>query len=224
MIELELVGIHDDGEHLVVRDPSNHQYRLAITDALRAAVRRDRPQLEQLRSPALRPREIQALIRAGATAAEIAEQAGLPVEAVRRYEGPVIAERQYAAERARALRVGRHSDAPTLGDLVIDRLAARHVTAIAWDAYRGDNGPWRVTAAYEAGEQRFTAEWEVDLDAGTFDALDDEAWRVREMALKIITRYDLDDPRGRVAELLEDPIERVRTQAKRALDVPPSAR
>ena len=44
------------------------------------------------------------------------------------------------------------------------------------------------------------------------------------MALKVVTRYDLDDPHGRVAKLLEDPVERVRLQAKRALGVPPSAR
>ena len=56
------------------------------------------------------------------------------------------------------------------------------------------------------------------------DTLTDDAWRVREMALKVVTRYDLDDPHGRVAELLEDPVERVRLQAKRALGVPPSAR
>lgn len=56
------------------------------------------------------------------------------------------------------------------------------------------------------------------------DALADDAWRVREMALKVIARHELDDPTGRVAERLEDPVERVRQQAMRTLGIPPSAR
>lgn len=52
------------------------------------------------------------------------------------------------------------------------------------------------------------------------DALDDEAWRVREMALKVMIRYELDDPRGRIAALVEGENERVRYQALRALGVP----
>src|SRR5690625_201485 len=99
MVELELVGIHDDGEHLVVKDPENTTYTLPITEALRAAVRRDRAQLEQLRAGDIRPREIQALIRAGSSAEDVAEQAGVSVEQVRRYEGPVLAEREFAARR-----------------------------------------------------------------------------------------------------------------------------
>lgn len=56
------------------------------------------------------------------------------------------------------------------------------------------------------------------------DALDDSSWRVREMALKVITRHGLDDADGRIVALLDDPRERVRLQALRALGVPPSAR
>ena len=52
------------------------------------------------------------------------------------------------------------------------------------------------------------------------DALDDESWRVREMALKVITRHGLDDPEQRIVKLLEDPSERVRLQARRALGIP----
>src|SRR5690625_2176637 len=175
MVELELVGIHDDGEHLVFKDATNQRYQLAITEALRAAVRRDRPQLEQLRSATIRPRDIQALIRAGASAQEVAEQANVSVEQVRRYEGPVLAEREFAAERARSLRIGRGQDAPTLGDLVVDRLAARNVTDITWDAFRPENAPWHVTARYQPGQQEFLASWEVNLTSGTFDALDDRS-------------------------------------------------
>lgn len=212
MIELELVGIHDDGEHLVVQDPANNQYQLAITEELRAAVRRDRPQLEQLRAPQLRPRQIQELIRAGATAEAVAEQAGVSVEAVRRYEGPVIAERNYAAERARGLRVDRQADAPTLGDLVVDRLAARHVTQITWDAYRPSAGPWRVTAAYEAGQQSFVAEWDVDLSAGTFTAIDDEA--------RWLSEIDLADSPYRHLTTVTDPFYDVDTDGGMPADSP----
>ena len=130
MGELELVGLHEDGEHLVLVAPDGARFRVRIDEPLRAAVRRDRPQLEQLRAESagtLSPREIQARIRAGATTQEVADSAGLPVERVRRYEGPVLAEREHVAEQARGTRVGRDVGAPTLGDLVTDRLAARGV-------------------------------------------------------------------------------------------------
>src|SRR5690606_11770219 len=102
MLELELVGLHSDGEHLTLAGPDGQRYRLLVDDALRAAVRRDRPQLEQIRANGgLRPKEIQARIRAGASAQEVAEAAGLPVEHVQRYEGPVLAERAWVVEQAR---------------------------------------------------------------------------------------------------------------------------
>jgi HEAT repeat protein len=48
-------------------------------------------------------------------------------------------------------------------------------------------------------------------------ALDDEAWRVREMALKVVARHRLDDAIPTVAALCEDPSPRVRAAASRAL-------
>ena len=48
MDELELVGLADDGEHLVLTRADGQRFRVRIDEPLRAAVRRDRPQLEQL--------------------------------------------------------------------------------------------------------------------------------------------------------------------------------
>lgn len=48
-------------------------------------------------------------------------------------------------------------------------------------------------------------------------ALHDEAWRVREMALKVVARHRLDDLVEQVAELQDDPVPRVRDAASRAL-------
>ena len=144
MGELELVGLHEDGEHLVLSAADGQKYRLRIDEALRAAVRRDRPQLEQLRveqAGGLPPREIQARIRAGATAEVLAEETGLPIEHVRRFEGAVVDERAFVAGQARGTRIGREPSAPSLGDLVTDRLGARGVDleTLAWDTYRQGN-------------------------------------------------------------------------------------
>lgn len=56
------------------------------------------------------------------------------------------------------------------------------------------------------------------------DALNDESWRVREMALKVITRHELDEAEQQIIDMLDDPSERVRLQARRALGVPPGDR
>src|SRR5690606_41776292 len=103
MDELELVGLHDDGEHIVLAGPDGTRYRLRIDEPLRAAARRDRPRMELLRAEgtSLPPREIQSRVRAGEGAGEGAEAAGLPVEVGRGCGGPVLAARGRAAEPAR---------------------------------------------------------------------------------------------------------------------------
>lgn len=45
----------------------------------------------------------------------------------------------------------------------------------------------------------------------------DPAWRVREMCLKVIAAHSLPDPTGLVDSLVDDPVERIRNQAWRAL-------
>jgi HEAT repeat protein len=47
-------------------------------------------------------------------------------------------------------------------------------------------------------------------------ALGDEHWRVREMAAKVVARYRLDAAQPAIANLLQDPVPRVRSAAARA--------
>lgn len=180
MAELELIGLHEDGEHLVLAAADGQRYRLRIDEPLRAAVRRDRPQLEQIRaeqSGVPSPREIQARVRAGQSAEQIAEESGLAVEHVRRFEGPVLAEREFVAEQARATRVGRDVGAPVLGDLVVDRLAARGVdpAAVEWDAYREPGAGWTVVARFRVEDDAREARWTYDASARAVHAEEDEA-------------------------------------------------
>lgn len=177
MRELELDGIHDDGEHLVLLDSDGERYTLRIDEALRAAVRRDRPALGLIQAAdatSLRPKEIQAMLRSGRSAEDIAEAAQIPVDHVRRYEGPVLAERGWTAQRARGFHVGRGG--PRLDEMVAARLAARQASQdTAWDAWRRTDGTWTLELVFSAAGRTRQAHWIVDLDNRTVTATDDEA-------------------------------------------------
>jgi hypothetical protein len=179
MAELELVTLHEDAERLVLRGPDGAEHTLAITEALRAAVRRDRPRTEALQAQSeapLRPREMQSRLRAGATAEELAAESGLPLEHVRRYEWPVLAERDHVVTQVRAHRVDPESDT-TLGDLADKRLAARDVPSggATWSARREGSAPWHVEVRFVAGERERSAAWSYDPRGRVVVALDDEA-------------------------------------------------
>ena len=183
MDDLSLVGVHDDGEHLLVAGPNGQRFRLRVDDALRAAVRRDRARLSQLQLESegrLRPKEIQARIRAGETAEEVAEAAGLALEHVRKYEGPVLAEREYVADQARQVRVRRGGGAGTggtLGEMVAERLQQREVDLerVVWDAWRSEDGTWTVALDFEAGSSVRQARWIYNATVRHVTAQDDEA-------------------------------------------------
>lgn len=178
MAELELMGLHPDGEHLVLVGTDGQRHRLPIDDALRAAVRHDRPRLEQVRTTGeLRPREIQSRLRAGESPGDIALEAGVPVEHVSRYSGPVLAEQAWVAQQARSMTVGRDAGSPTLGDLVVDRLARRGVDPddLGWSAARRPGEEWEVVLRFRAGERDRVARWRVDLPDRGLHALDDES-------------------------------------------------
>lgn len=180
MSELELVRVHEDGEHLVLAGPDGARFTLPVDDALRAAMRRDRAQLEHLRSqsPDVLPvREIQAQLRAGLSAREVAEKAGIPIEQVHRFEGPVLAEQEYVVGQVLKNRAGHDDDSPTLGEVVSERLTARGVAEddVEWSAARTHAGPWTVTALFLIGDRARSARWSYDPQNRTLHALEDEA-------------------------------------------------
>ncbi|CAN7363499.1 septation protein SepH [Terrabacter sp. LjRoot27] len=181
---LRLVGVHEDGLHLLLADDEGNRFSVPLDDSLRAAVRRDRPRLGQLQieiSGGLRPKDVQAMIRAGMTAEEVAERAGWTVEKVHRYEGPILAEREHVAGLARQVRLrprgGSHGAAPTLDARVTERLRTREIDSVTarWDSRRTDKGAWTVLLLFTAGGREREAAWQYDPLARTVSAVDDEA-------------------------------------------------
>jgi hypothetical protein len=115
----------------------------------------------------LRPKEIQERIRAGETADEIADTAGVPIERVRWFEGPVLAERAYRAQEAQAAMVRRPGDSgpgPRLGEVVTERLGALGASAedARWDSTKRGDGSWQVQLVFSSGGRARIAEWIYD--------------------------------------------------------------
>jgi hypothetical protein len=171
MHELRLVAVSEDGSYAVLDVPGRGgRFMLPIDDRLRTVARGQFSRLAQyeieVESP-LRPKEIQDRIRAGETADEIADASGLPVERIRRFEGPVLAEREYRAQEAQRATVRSPGDSgpgPRLGDIVAERLAELGAVAddARWDSRKRPDGNWQVQIAFTAGGRTHVAEWVFD--------------------------------------------------------------
>lgn len=176
MQELRLIGV--DGEHLQLSGEHGASFTLPIDDALRTATaRQEGPGSGSARDAAVRkaarppvhltPRDIQARIRSGATAEQVADDSGLELQHVRRYEGPVRAERDWVAYLAQRVEVATplpshdgyrsaFGDGPALlGDMVAYRVRSYGIdpATLEWDSWRRPDGSWHVEASFDLPEE-----------------------------------------------------------------------
>src|SRR5690606_17972505 len=104
MRALRVVGITEGGGEfsVVLEDPIRHErFTVPADGRVRAAARGGLPRLVQSSielASQLRPREIQARIRAGASVEQVAAAAGVPLQKIERFAYPVLLERSRTAE------------------------------------------------------------------------------------------------------------------------------
>ncbi|ACP32362.1 DNA-binding protein [Corynebacterium sp. HMSC074C01] len=118
------------------------------------------PQAQEIR---LRPNEIQSRIRAGATAAEIAEELDVPESRIEPFAHPVLLERARIADVAKQAHPIRE-DGPaklTLWEILATAFAARghSLSEATWDAYRHQGEPWILRITWKTGLSANEAEW-----------------------------------------------------------------
>ena len=187
--DLTLVGLTEDKATLVLVSDSGEEFTLAADAKLRAALRGESTRLGQLEiqmESALRPRDIQARIRAGESPEAVAAAAQTSVDKVMTFAMPVLAERAHVAERAQRASVRRRTgEGPggLLGDAVAERLKSRNVDpgSVEWDAWRREDGRWSLTASYSSGESARRAAFVYDAAGRYVIAEDDESrWLVGE--------------------------------------------
>ena len=153
MQELKVIGVESGA--LLVASLDGARYRVAIDDSVQSRLRQSSPDLGSARKPA--PKEIQAQIRAGMSAEDVASVTGAPIDYIRRFEGPVLAEREFVIESALnvPVQVGADPDplapSPTFGSVIRRRLADAAALGERWASWKDDGGAWIVKLTFVAG-------------------------------------------------------------------------
>ena len=205
---LRLRGRTDDGTRLLLVDDAGLEFSVDVDARLLAALHGDpsrtdpsssqstpprsgpnhpRNREKTMESPLLRPRDIQARIRAGETPEAVAEAAQTTLEKVMPYAAPVLAEREHVAQRALRASIRRPAagsqqspagTSRTLGDAVSSRLRGMNVDpdSVVWDAWRREDGRWSLSASFSAGGQEGLARLTYD-QPGNFVLLDNDESR-----------------------------------------------
>jgi hypothetical protein len=168
MRPVRFVALSEDGQAFVLTDEVGRLLTLPIDDRVSSALRIDRPaagvRAAMVEAASLSPRDIQARIRSGESADEVARVAGVPVDRVLRYAGPVLQERAMLAQHARRTKLKTSQKGASLAEVVDARLSQHGIDAekISWDAYRRDDGTWRIVATWPSGKASAQATWHLD--------------------------------------------------------------
>jgi hypothetical protein len=177
-------GVGDNGVVILEDLGSRERFTVPADERLRAAARGDVLRLGQMSTDLesqLRPREIQARIRAGASVEQVAQAAGVPNDRIERFAYPVLLERSRYAELAQQAHPVREDgpDVRTLSEVVAHTFGLRgqEYTQAEWDSWRGDDNKWVVALRWSVGHSDITARWTYHPGAhgGTVTALDEHA-------------------------------------------------
>ncbi|HZE40954.1 MAG TPA: septation protein SepH, partial [Stackebrandtia sp.] len=186
MRPVRFVALSEDGQALVLADELGRLLGLPLDDRVQTAVHHDHSTSEPAAAPverrvasqiSLSPRDIQTRIRSGESADDIARSAGVTVDKVLRYAGPVLQERAMLAQGARRARLANSDRADRMSD-VVDVKLAQHgvdVASVSWDAWRREDGTWRVSATWTSGKSTAQASWDMDRSRQTVTPHDEMA-------------------------------------------------
>lgn len=170
MDELRVVR-REDGS-LILANELGEEYRLAIDEALVQEARLALPRATS--SVPVRPREIQALLRAGKTRAEVAAETGLEEGDVERFEEPVRAEKRYMLDLAHAVVVrtdpaqsggspsANADDDQRFGQVIAERLVALGNTTSEWRSWRDEETGWLIGLTFDSRDDMHDAIWSFD--------------------------------------------------------------
>lgn len=220
MRELHVVTVSEDGRHVLLgatKGAKSPTYRVRLDARLVAAVRgdlraHDAPEVD------LSPKEIQARLRAGESAEQIAAAAGLPVTRVARFAGPVAGEmaRTIAAAQEGYVVRGRRGRSTTPLGVAVAAALEQAADSAEWSTKRDEDGRWLVTVRWAARGRQREAGWWYQPGSPDLTALDP--------ASAALGHVDAEPPRKRTAALSGKPGPGVRTGAATKQAAKPAAK
>ncbi|PJJ72362.1 Protein of unknown function (DUF3071) [Diaminobutyricimonas aerilata] len=177
MHELRVIG--SEGGALVVASDGGEQYRVPVDDVFHTQLRRATASTSTGRR--LSPREIQAHIRSGMSAQDVAAVTGADLEYIQRFEGPVLAEREYVIDSALAVPVHTAVETDpleggtTFGSVIRERLHDLGASGERWASWKEQGGGWIVKLAFTAEHVEHDARWQFEPRKQQLSPLNHEA-------------------------------------------------
>jgi hypothetical protein len=176
MQELKVIGV-ENGALLAASD-DGARFRIEIDEVLQSRIRQAQPEVHTGPKPS--PREIQALIRSGLSSEDVAQVTGASVDYVRRFEGPVVAEREHIVTSALAVPVHAvietDGDEPvTFGLAIRDRLAKLGAEGERWASWKDEERGWIVKLEFTADAIEHDARWGFEPRKQSLQPLNSEA-------------------------------------------------
>jgi hypothetical protein len=206
MQDLKIIGV-ENGALLAAND-EGEQYRIAIDEVLQSTLKQSKA--DSPAGPKVSPREIQAHIRGGMSADDVASLTGASLEYVQRFEGPILAEREHIVSSALSVPVRTAAAVDPLGEddtfgvVIRDRLSSLGASGERWASWKEDEGGWIVKLSFTADEIDHDARWGYDTRKHSLSALNSEATTLSQQGelqggliprLRAVTPADTDESR-----------------------------
>jgi hypothetical protein len=177
MQDLRVIGTEDGA--LLVSDDDGTRYRLPVDDVLHLKLRQVTP--DPSIGQRLAPRDIQAYIRSGMSAEDVATITGAPLDHIQKFEGPVLAEREFIVTSALSVPVHTALETDPLGlganfgMAIRSRLVDLGAVSERWASWKDSATGWIVKLSFTVDQIEHDARWAFDPKRQALDPLNNEA-------------------------------------------------
>lgn len=177
MQDLRVIGV-ENGALLAASDDGT-RFRIPIDELMQSKLRQKIPEVNSGRK--MSPREIQSQIRSGMSAQDVSNLTGVPLDYISRFEGPVLAEREFVVTSALNVAVHTAIDADpftqgmTFGSAIRHKLVSLHAVNERWASWKEEGSGWVVKLSFTADHIDHDARWSFEPKKNSLAPLNNEA-------------------------------------------------